>query len=168
MNLNELRKQLVELCLKWEELFGVMPRITNAISEYDAMKLIGMSENEILKEAKGHLGKGKTAVQKGHDFVYDNIKYQIKANRPSGKKGSSVTLTPKLKNYEFDKFMWILYDPKFSIQEVLLCDVKDYREGLEDIKSVRPDHLRNICEKISFKKYREELEDIKSVRPIEF
>ena len=36
--------------------------------------------------------KDKTAVAKGTDFVYRNIMYQVKANRPSGKKGSKVTM----------------------------------------------------------------------------
>jgi hypothetical protein len=147
MNFDELRNQLVESCLKWESLMGVMPRITGAISEYDAMKLMGMSQDQIFEESEG-----KTAVQKGHDFIFNNIKYQVKANRPSGKKGSSVTLTSKAKNYEFDKLIWILYNSKFVIQEAYICDVKDYKEKLGGLNQVRPNHLREVGELISVKK----------------
>ena len=45
--------------------------------------------------------KDKTAVSKGADFVYKNTRYQVKANRPSGKKGSRVTMVPKASNYEY-------------------------------------------------------------------
>ena len=54
--------------------------------------------------------RDKTAVAKGTDFVYRNIRYQVKANRPSGKKGSKVTMVPKASNYEWDRLIWILYD----------------------------------------------------------
>jgi hypothetical protein len=36
-------------------------------------------------------GVSRTAVSKGHDFTYNGLRYQVKANRPSGKPGSPVT-----------------------------------------------------------------------------
>jgi TonB family protein len=42
------------------------------------------------------------AVSKGYDFLHDGLHYQVKANRPSGKPGSPVTLVAKAKNYEWD------------------------------------------------------------------
>lgn len=102
MKLQELRTQLIKLTLEWEKQVGVAPHITSAISEYDAMKLMGMSEEQIILDAKD-----KTSVQKGADFIYKNIRYQIKANRPSFKKNSPVTITAKAKNYEWDKLIWI-------------------------------------------------------------
>ena len=60
---------------------------------YDAAMLVGMSE----KEYSDYM-RDKTAVAKGTDFVYRNIRYQVKANRPSGKKGSFVTMVPKASN----------------------------------------------------------------------
>ena len=134
--MEELKNQLIKLCLRWERLIGVAPHITSAISEYDAMKLVGMSEEEILKQAKG-----KTAVQKGYDFLYKGVKYQVKANRPSGKKGSFVTLTSKVKNYEFDKLIWILYNKEFGIEKAYIWDAKEYKEKLGNLKQVRPIHL---------------------------
>lgn len=134
--IEELKNQLIKSCLDWERLIGVAPHITSAISEYDAMKLVGMSEQEILQQSGG-----KTAVQKGHDFIYKYVKYQVKANRPSGKKGSSVTITSKAKNYEFDKLIWILYNTNFVIKTAYKLDVKDYKDRLGHLKYVRPNDL---------------------------
>lgn len=85
-----LRNKLIDIALQWQESFGVAPSITSALSEYDAAMLVGMSENEYSEYMKD-----KTAVSKGSDFVFNNIRYQVKANRPSGKKGSFVTMVPK-------------------------------------------------------------------------
>ncbi|MBR6367305.1 MAG: hypothetical protein IKR89_02930 [Bacteroidaceae bacterium] len=74
--------------------------------------LIGMSESEYSEYMQD-----KTAVSKGSDFVFKNIRYQVKANRPSGKKGSFVTKVPKASNYDWDKLIWILYDKNYVIQE---------------------------------------------------
>jgi len=137
MNIDELREQLIKLCLDWEKLLGVAPHITGAISEFDAMKLIGMSEKEILDESKD-----KTSRQKGHDFIHNDVKYQVKANRPSYRKNSPVTITAKAKNYDFDKLIWILYNQEFVIQEAYEWNVNEYKEKCEFLKQVRPVHLR--------------------------
>ena len=83
----KLRDKLVDIALQWQASFGIAPSITSSISEYDAAMLVGMSE----KEYSDYM-RDKTAVAKGTDFVYRNIRYQVKANRPSGKKGSKVTM----------------------------------------------------------------------------
>lgn len=77
----KLRDILVDVALQWQASFGIAPSITSSISEYDSAILIGMSE----KEYSDYM-RDKTAVAKGTDFVYRNIRYQVKANRPSGKK----------------------------------------------------------------------------------
>ena len=92
----KLRDKLADIALQWQASFGVAPSITSSISEYDAAMLVGMSE----KEYSDYM-RDKTAVVKGTDFVYRNIRYQVKANRPSGKKGSKVTMVPKASNYEW-------------------------------------------------------------------
>lgn len=92
-----LRDKLVEITLEWEHRYGVAPHITSAISEYDASRLIQCSEEDYCRQMQG-----KTAVSKGHDFVLDGKRYQVKANRPSGKPGSFVTLVAKANNYEWD------------------------------------------------------------------
>ena len=107
----QLRNKLVEIALQWQERYGVAPSITSTISEYDAAMLVGMSENDYSAYMKD-----KTAVNKGSDFVFNNTRYQIKANRPSGKKGSFVTMVPKAANYEWDRLIWILYDKNYVIQ----------------------------------------------------
>lgn len=132
-----LRRKLVDIALEWQENFGVAPSITSAISEYDAAMLVGMYENEY-----SDYMKDKTAVSKGADFVYKNTRYQVKANRPSGKKGSRVTMVPKASNYEWDKLIWILYDKEYEIQEAWEWSVQDYKLAFDSKKRLSPDDYR--------------------------
>lgn len=133
----KLRDKLVDIALQWQANFGVAPSITSSISEYDAAMLIGMSE----KEYSDYM-RDKTAVVKGTDFVYKNVRYQVKANRPSGKKGSFVTRVPKATNYEWDRLIWILYDKNYVMQEAWEWNVEDYRETFENEKRLSPNDYR--------------------------
>ena len=132
-----LRNKLVNIALDWQENFGVAPSITSAISEYDAAMLIGMPESEY-----SDYMQDKTAVNKGADFIYKNTRYQVKANRPSGKKSSFVTMVPKASNYEWDKLIWILYDSKYVIQEAWEWSVQDYKYAFDTKKRLSPNDYR--------------------------
>lgn len=132
-----LRNKLVDTALQWQEEFGVAPSITSAISEYDAALLVGMTENEY-----SDYMQDKTAVSKGADFISNKTRYQVKANRPSGKKGSFVTMVPKATNYEWDKLIWILYDKNYVMQEAWEWCVKDYQAAFDGIKRLSPNHYR--------------------------
>ena len=132
-----LRNKLVDTALQWQERFGVAPSITSAISEYDAALLVGMTENEY-----SDYMQDKTAVSKGADFIFNKTRYQVKANRPSGKKGSYVTMVPKATNYEWDKLIWILYDKNYVMQEAWEWCVKDYQAAFDGIKRLSPNHYR--------------------------
>ena len=133
----QLRNKLVEIALQWQERYGVAPSITSTISEYDAAMLVGMSENDYSAYMKD-----RTAVNKGSDFVFNNTRYQVKANRPSGKKGSFVTMVPKAANYEWDRLIWILYDKNYVIQEAWEWGVEEYKDAFDAIKRLSPDHYR--------------------------
>ena len=135
--IEQLRDKLVEIALRWQERYGVAPSITSTISEYDAAMLIGMSENEY-----SDYMRDKTAVNKGNDFVLNNTRYQVKANRPSGKKGSFVTMVPKATNYEWDRLIWILYDKNLVMHDAWEWEVKDYKLAFDNIKRLSPDHYR--------------------------
>ena len=132
-----LRNKLIDTALQWQERFGVAPSITSAISEYDAALLVGMTENEY-----SDYMQDKTAVSKGADFIFNKTRYQVKANRPSGKKGSFVTMVPKATNYEWDKLIWILYDKNYVMQEAWEWCVKDYQTAFDGIKRLSPSHYR--------------------------
>ena len=132
-----LRDKLVEVALEWQSKFGVSPSITSTVSEYDAAMLVGMSETEYSEYMKD-----KTAVSKGADFVFNNIRYQIKANRPSGKPGSFVTLVSKASNYLWDKLIWILYDKNYVMQEAWEWDVEEYKSSFDNVKRLSPDDYR--------------------------
>ena len=132
-----LRNKLVDTALQWQERFGVAPSITSAISEYDAALLVGMTENEY-----SDYMQDKTAVSKGADFIFNKTRYQVKANRPSGKKGSFVTMVPKATNYEWDKLIWILYDKNYVMQEAWEWYVEDYRMAFENKKRLSPEDYR--------------------------
>ena len=132
-----LRDKLVEIALQWQEKFGVAPQITTVVSEYDAAMLVGMPEREYSEYMQD-----KTAVNKGSDFVFNHKRYQIKANRPSGKPGSFVTRCPKASNYEWDKLIWILYDKYYIILEAWEWDVIDYKSAFDCKKRISPDDYR--------------------------
>jgi hypothetical protein len=95
-----LRNRLVSMALEWENIVGIIPHITTVISEYDAAHLMGCSFAEYSEQIKT-----MTAVQKGYDFIHEGVRYQVKACRPSGKKGSKITMVPKATNYHWDKLI---------------------------------------------------------------
>lgn len=136
-----LREELVDIALRWQNCFGVAPSITSAVSEYDAAMLVGMTESEYSQYMQD-----KTAVSKGADFIFGGICYQVKANRPSGKKGSPVTLVPKAMNYNWDRLIWILYDKYYVMQEAWEWCVDDYITAFNYRKRLSPeDYRRGRC-----------------------
>jgi hypothetical protein len=98
LSAKELRSALVSITLEWERRYGVAPSVTSAISEYDAAILVGQTPESI-----GNQNKSRTAVTRGTDFIHNTLRYQVKANRPSGKPGSFVTLVAKASNYDWDR-----------------------------------------------------------------
>jgi hypothetical protein len=132
-----LRDELVKIALQWQTKYGVAPQITNAVSEYDAAMLVGMSESDYSKYMQD-----KTAVNKGSDFVYNHIRYQIKANRPSGKRNSTLTKVVKASNYEWDKLIWILYDKDYIMQEAWEWEVEKYKLEFDSKIRISPDDYR--------------------------
>jgi hypothetical protein len=132
-----LRRELVALALEWERRYGVSPAITSAISEFDAARLVGHSAASF-----GLDGEGRTAVTRGADFQYRGLRYQVKANRPSGKLRSPVTLVPKVKNYEWDRLIWLLYDREFQIREAWEWTVDEYRAAFDAVRRLSPAHMR--------------------------
>jgi hypothetical protein len=98
----KIRKNYATPLLPWERVFGVAPSITSAVSEYDAACLIGHTD-----ESYGKACVGRTAVTHGCDFILNGLRYQVKANRPSGRPGSFVTLVGKASNYDWDRLIWI-------------------------------------------------------------
>lgn len=132
-----LRDKLKNIALEWQRKFGIAPAITSTISEYDAAMLIDMSEDDYSNQMQT-----QTAVQKGHDFVFNGHRYQIKANRPSGKPGSKVTLVPKAKNYEWDYLIWLHYTTEYEIQEAWMWPVQDYVNAFDDVNRLSPSHYR--------------------------
>lgn len=116
-----LREKLVRLALAWQDEIGIAPSITSVVSEYDASLLVGCPYEDYCRT-----NSILTAVNKGYDFIYDSIRYQVKACRPSGKKGSKITQVPKVRNYEWDKLIWIMYDKYFNIEEAWIWDREEY------------------------------------------
>ena len=131
--MHDLRDQLVDLALRWEKAFGNAPHITAAISEFDAAQLVGCSA-----DAYSACMRNATAVQRGHDFEFDGKRYQVKANRPSGKPGSVVSLVPKARNFDWDFLIWILYNKQYEIEEAWSWEATAYREAFEFVKRLGP------------------------------
>lgn len=135
--MQNLRRQLVESALAWERAFGNAPAITTAVSEYDAAALVGLTP-ELYCGAM----QGMTTVQRGYDFKFKGMRYQVKGNRPSGKPGSFVTWVPKATNYEWDYLVWVLYNQAYEIEEAWLWEVSAYRAAFDTLKRLSPSHYR--------------------------
>ncbi len=136
-----LRNKLVSLALSWQDKMGVAPSITSTISEFDAAMLIGCSYEQYAIQ-----GQYNTAVTKGHDFIYNGIRYQVKACRPSGKRGSNITKVPQVRNYGWDQLVWIMYNESYEIQEAWLWDVEFYMDTFPIGKRISPADMRNgVC-----------------------
>lgn len=132
-----IRDRLVAIALEWERRFGVAPAITSALSEYDAARLVGHSDHSFSTDCVG-----RTAVTRGTDFTHQGIRYQVKANRPSGKQGSFVTLVAKCSNFEWDRLLWLLYDRHYTLQEAWEWDVASYRAAFETKPRLSPADMR--------------------------
>jgi hypothetical protein len=132
-----IRSRLVSLALEWERAFGVAPQITSAVSEYDAAMLVGHSDKTYAEDCVG-----RTAVTRGTDFSCRGLRYQVKANRPSGKPGSPVTKVGKASNYEWDRLMWLLYDRNYVLQEAWEWDADAYKAAFDGQAHVRPPDMR--------------------------
>jgi hypothetical protein len=133
----KLRDRLVAVTLEWERVFGVAPSITSVVSEYDAACLVGHTD-----ESYGKACVGRTAVTRGCDFIFNGLRYQVKANRPSGKSGSFVTLVGKASNYYWDRLIWILYDRYFVLQEAWEWEVGQYRLEFHARNRLAPADMR--------------------------
>jgi hypothetical protein len=135
--LSNIRDQLVAITLSWEEKYGVAPQITSAISEYDAAMLVGCSEEEYSISRQN-----QTAVTRGVDFVHNGMRFQVKANRPSGRPGSFVTKVAKANNYEWVYLIWILYNKEYEIREAWLWDVEGYKKYFEKQDRISPEDMK--------------------------
>ncbi len=132
-----LRSRLVDAALSWQRAFGVAPAITSALSEFDAAMLVGCVVDNYCTD-----GALRTAVTKGHDFISAGVRYQVKANRPSGKRGSKVTLVAKPTNYDWDRLVWLLYNERYDVVEAWEWNVADYETTLGPLGRISPEHMR--------------------------
>ena len=133
----DLRTQLVNVALAWERRFGVAPAITGAISEYDAARLVGHTDDSLSADCAG-----RSAVTRGCDFTLDGVRYQVKANRPSGRRGSFVTKVAHARNYEWDRLLWLLYDREYTLVEAWEWPVEEYRAAFEHRARLSPVDMR--------------------------
>jgi len=131
-----LRKELVKLALEWEKKFGVAPSVTGIVGEYDAAEWLGMS-----KKQYSDCMKDATAVRKGYDFEYEGKRYQVKACRPSGKKGSEITKVPNVRNYEWDYYIWVRYNKKYDVLEMWQFSRKEFKKRFPAEARIRPEDI---------------------------
>ena len=132
-----IRQQLVSMALEWQKRFGVAPAITSVLSEYDAAILVGCPEEDYSR-----FMQDRTAVSKGADLIHEGKRYQVKANRPSGKPGSPVMLVAQARNYDWDYLIWIHYTTAYEICEAWIWDVDDYKRAFDSVTRLSPDHMR--------------------------
>ena len=123
---SELRNRLVSVALEWERVFGVEPLILSTVSEYDAARLVGHTDDSYRQDRLR-----RTAVTYGSDFTYNGLRYHIKANQAGSRAGSFVSRVSEARNYNWDILIWLLYDHNFIIQEAWEWEVGRYRAEFE-------------------------------------
>ncbi len=128
----KLRRELIAVALEWEARFGVAPAITSAVSELDAALIVGAAPST----------SGRSAVARGFDFVHGGLRYQVKANRPSGRPGSRVTMVARARNHEFDRLIWILCEREFNPLEAWEWTVDEYRREFDGRTRLSPADMR--------------------------
>lgn len=114
-----------------------MPSVTSATSELDAALLAGCDEASF---AAGRCTR--TAVTPGFDFEHAGVRYQVKANRPSGRPRPRVALVAHAKPSCWDRLIWILYDRGCRNVEAWESNHDDYAAVFANVKRVSPDHMR--------------------------
>ncbi len=136
-----MRDQLVKIALQWEERFGFFPGqagITATVSEYDAAMMLGLSETGYINSVKG-----RSSVSRGHDFVFENKKIQVKANRPSGLPSSNVwNAGKKTKKIGWDILIYILYDKDYVMREAYKFDRNLYERMFSNKESLRLEDMK--------------------------
>jgi hypothetical protein len=121
-----LRDQLVNSILEWQEKYGNAPHITSTISEYDAARLIGMSEEEFAARERGG-----TPSSREFNFIYREKRYRVQGKRRFSDRPGSTAIHRKPANYEWDYFIWILYNKSYEIEEAYLWEVAAYKENFD-------------------------------------
>jgi hypothetical protein len=121
-----LRDRLVETAIEWQEKYGVSPRvspiITPAIAEYDAARIIGISEEEYAElERDRHLA---------FNFIYKGKRYRTRGSRQKSlsERPEGTVIYEKPKDFEWDCFIFILYRKSYVIEEAWLWEVASYKE----------------------------------------
>ncbi len=126
-SLAELRNELVTLALTCQKNIGNAPTITGYLAELDAAKkIVGMSDEAFCTDMKKN-----SVVKKGYDFFFNNMYYQIKACRPSGRTNSKITRIPSIKNCEWDILIWIEYDEYFNIKEAYKIEIEEFKRAMD-------------------------------------
>ena len=69
-----IRERLIDVSLEWQETYGISPPITSTLSELDTSELVGMPNLDY-----SEFMQGQTAVQKGYDFIYEGVRYQVES-----------------------------------------------------------------------------------------
>lgn len=134
---NELRNRLVSVALEWERIFGVEPLILSAVSEYDAARLVGHTD-ESYREDRVR----RSIASYGTDFTFKGLRYHVKANQMRGGSASSVSRVSEARNYHWDRLVWILYDHDFTIQEAWEWEVAEYRAEFEGRSPLSVNNMR--------------------------
>jgi hypothetical protein len=151
MKTNTLRAMLVATAIEWHKKFGNAPAITGTLAEYDAAMLVGCSEDDYRKQMES-----RSMVAKGHDFSHGGKLYQVKSGRPSGRKGSVITLVGKPSNYFWDFFIWIRYDKSYDIEEAWCWTKDDFKARFESKERLNPDDMRGgrrLAGRIEFERF---------------
>lgn len=53
-----------------------------------------------------------------------------------------MTWVPKPRNYDWERLIWILYNPAYEVQEAWLWEVEAYKLRFDEVQRLGPAHMR--------------------------
>jgi hypothetical protein len=134
---DNLRDRLVSTALEWQHRYGNAPAVTGALGEYDAAMLVGCNEREYRTQMQT-----RSVVAPDYDFEHQGRRYQVKATRPSGRRGSEVTKVPRPGDHGWDFFLWLNYDERYDLKEAWRWRMSRFRSRLGHKTRLSPSDLR--------------------------
>jgi hypothetical protein len=136
MNVESLRDRLCEVASKWEEKYRARLSIISAIAEFDAARIIGLSEEEYVERERG--GRFSSG------FIFREMRYRVMGTQRKelGERPGSTVIHKKPTNYDWDYLIWIRYNKLFVIEEVWRWNVVAYKEYFHQRDSMTLNDMR--------------------------
>lgn len=135
--MEHLYNDLINISLKWEKEYGIVPKILPEILKYDAVIYIDYDLDAYAKQIKT-----RKTNPSGYDILFKGKKYLVKGGRRIGENISTISPMDKPKNKNWDYLIWILYDQEFKVLEVWQWENKVFYKKFQNKTRITADKMR--------------------------